>query len=342
MSGDQTSKVAGEATETPDSVLDEPGVRATRRNVATRALEFAAHGHGELPAGFMSDAVDCLAGVLRDSERAMLRRVADAERAGAAGWRAAAERHEVSAAEAWRKFRESKRAAREEAWHDGVLAVGAFAAETGQSVDVANHAALPELLRRNPYADTSKPLAHSTCAGHYSGTIRDLVHRLEVCVAEEQELANPRNHFIAVFCDVIRYMREEGARPFAPVGGAPEPADPLDVLGYEQGLEVCERQEGWLVITGKEGEDFNPAALFFNKERAEQYCELKADDGDGNVEHVAFDACAVEAILYRNRIVTANDYTIEGCAALRAHTEEAMSELEAAPPVAESTTVEKA
>ncbi len=53
--------------ETPD-----PDITATRRTLVTRALEFAAHGHGELPAGFMSDAVDCLAGVLRDVEEACL------------------------------------------------------------------------------------------------------------------------------------------------------------------------------------------------------------------------------------------------------------------------------
>lgn len=61
------------------------------------------------------------------------------------------------------------------------------------------------------------PLGQATCAGSYPGTIRDLARRLEVCVAEEQEQPLPRNHFIAVFCDVIRYMRDEGAKPFATV-----------------------------------------------------------------------------------------------------------------------------
>ncbi len=52
----------------------DPDITATRRTLVTRALEFAAHahGHGELPAGFMSDAVDCLTGVLRDVEEACL------------------------------------------------------------------------------------------------------------------------------------------------------------------------------------------------------------------------------------------------------------------------------
>lgn len=61
-----------------------PEIDATRRDVVTRALEFAAHGHGELPAGFMSDAVDCLTGVLRDSEEQLMAMVLRAEQAPAA------------------------------------------------------------------------------------------------------------------------------------------------------------------------------------------------------------------------------------------------------------------
>jgi hypothetical protein len=45
--------------------------------------------------------------------------------------------------------RNGERVAR--AWTEGVRAVATFAEETGQSVDVANHGALPELLGRNPY-----------------------------------------------------------------------------------------------------------------------------------------------------------------------------------------------
>lgn len=71
----------------------------------------------------------------------------------------------------------------------------------------------------------ASPLGQATCAGSYPGTIRDLVHRLEVCVAEEQERPLPRNHFIAVFCDVIRYMRDEGGKPFATVE---QPAESLN------------------------------------------------------------------------------------------------------------------
>jgi hypothetical protein len=60
-------------------------------------------------------------------------------------------------------------------------------------------------------------LGYATCAGSYQGNIRDLIHRLEVSVAEEQDSALPRNHFIALFCDLIRYMRQEAERPFAEV-----------------------------------------------------------------------------------------------------------------------------
>lgn len=73
-------------------------------------------------------------------------------------------------------------------------------------------ASFPSAESRARGGDTE--LWASTCAGGYSGTIRDLVHRLEVCVAEEQETALPRNHFVDVFCDVIRYMRAEGTMRF--------------------------------------------------------------------------------------------------------------------------------
>ncbi len=63
----------------PDISIDE-----TRRNLVIRALEFAAHGHGELPTGFTSDAVDCLTGVLRDSENNLLAFISE--------WRDAVER----------------------------------------------------------------------------------------------------------------------------------------------------------------------------------------------------------------------------------------------------------
>jgi hypothetical protein len=98
-----------------------------------------------------------------------------------------------------------------------------------------------------------------------------------------------------------------------------EPTDPIDVLGYEQGLEVCEQQKGWLVITGKEGDTFNPRAFFFSQEAAEQYCALEVDDGLGGKESVAFDACAVEAVIYGDRIIAANDFTIEGHQQLLEH-----------------------
>ena len=51
------------------------GIDATRRELVIRALQFAAHGHGELPSGFMSDAVDCLTGVLRECESRLLSRL---------------------------------------------------------------------------------------------------------------------------------------------------------------------------------------------------------------------------------------------------------------------------
>ncbi len=108
--------------------------------------------------------------------------------------------------------------------------------------------------------------------------------------------------------------------------------DPLDVLGYEQGLEVCERQEGWVVITGVDGEDFHPVALFFDKERAEQYCKLEVDDGCGGTENVAFDACASEAVIVRDRIIVANDYTINDCKELRARVDAALAEAEKETP----------
>jgi hypothetical protein len=61
-------------TQRQPSTIDE-----TRRNVVRRALEFAAHGHGELPPGFMADAVATLTGVLRDSEERLIAAVTAAE-----------------------------------------------------------------------------------------------------------------------------------------------------------------------------------------------------------------------------------------------------------------------
>ena len=88
-------------------------------------------------------------------------------------------------------------------------------------------------------------------------------------------------------------------------------SDPLDVLGYEDGVEVCEQQKGWLVVTGIDGESFNPAALFFDRGRAEQYCQLEHDGGTGEMEPVAFDPAVVEAVIIGDRIVCANDYTLD-------------------------------
>lgn len=61
-----------------DETLD-PGIDVTRRNLVIRALEYSAHGHGEMPSGFMSDAVDCLTGVLRDNENLWLAKLAAAQ-----------------------------------------------------------------------------------------------------------------------------------------------------------------------------------------------------------------------------------------------------------------------
>jgi len=54
---------------TIDSRLTDPSLEATRSDVVRRALEFAAHGHGELPEAFMADARGVFVGVLRDSGR---------------------------------------------------------------------------------------------------------------------------------------------------------------------------------------------------------------------------------------------------------------------------------
>lgn len=100
--------------------------------------------------------------------------------------------------------------------------------------------------------------------------------------------------------------------------------DPLGVLGYDNGLEVCEKQDGYVVVTGKEGDEFHPVAFFFDQKRAEQYCELEVDDGCGGTESVAFDACATEASVVAGRIVCANDYTLDDHAKLRARIAESM------------------
>jgi len=118
--------------------------------------------------------------------------------------------------------------------------------------------------------------------------------------------------------------RGSQARPVE-AGKVRELADPLDACGYDQGLEVCEKRDGWLVITGKEGEDFRPVAFFFNRERADQYCELEIDDGCGGKEHVAFDACALEASIARDRIVCANDFDLDTHEKLRARVDETLS-----------------
>jgi hypothetical protein len=110
--------------------------------------------------------------------------------------------------------------------------------------------------------------------------------------------------------------------------------DPLDVLGYGNGLEVCEQQEGWAVMTGINGEEFRPVALFFDKKRAEQYCELEVGDGCGGFENVAFDACASEAVIVRDRIIVANDYTIDDCKALRERVAIALTPLTSLPETA--------
>lgn len=99
----------------------------------------------------------------------------------------------------------------------------------------------------------------------------------------------------------------------------------IDDLGYAEGVEICPKQDGWVVITGKEGEDFRPVAFFFDRERAEQYCDLEFTDVDGNVEPVAFDACALEAVVIRDRIVCSNDFTIDTHAKLRSHIERALA-----------------
>lgn len=87
--------------------------------------------------------------------------------------------------------------------------------------------------------------------------------------------------------------------------------NPIDSLGYNEGVEVCPGTDGCVVITGKEGDEFHPVAFFFSRERAEQYCELEVDDKCGGTENVAFGACAIEAVITRNRIVCANDYTLD-------------------------------
>jgi len=99
----------------------------------------------------------------------------------------------------------------------------------------------------------------------------------------------------------------------------------IEDIGYAEGVEVCPKVDGWVVITGKEGEDFHPVAFFFDKARAEQYCDLTYDDGDGNIEPVAFDACALEAVVIRDRIVCSNDFTIDSPEKLREHVERALT-----------------
>lgn len=111
-----------------------------------------------------------------------------------------------------------------------------------------------------------------------------------------------------------------------------EAADPYDVIRCERGLEVCEQQQGWVVITGKEGEEFHPVALFFDRGRAEQYCELEYDDGAGEMEPVAFDSCAMEAVIVRDRIVCANDYTLDTFDKLRARIKDALAAADSTLP----------
>ena len=70
---------ANPATNEPAATPIERPVDVSRRNLVMRALEFAAHGHVDLPPAFMAEATACLTGVLRDCEDRLLARVSELE-----------------------------------------------------------------------------------------------------------------------------------------------------------------------------------------------------------------------------------------------------------------------